>query len=474
MGQETKQSHYTLEEEQEFCLRLREETNWLKEWIKNNSLKKSPFLCGYEIEGWIINNQALPYACSDQFLEHLDDPHVTPELSKCNFEINGNPFKVDQKLASHLEEDFYLYWKKCSDTALKKDGRILLIGTYPDLTQISFGMKQIYPRNRYYAINDRINFLRKQPVPIQIQGRDTLLLNTSNIMHEAQTTSLQIHLQVDFTQAKDFYNAALIASPVMSALCANSPYVCGKELWEESRIPLFEKVISLKSENEGRRVSRVGLGYDFVQQCVSELFEQNLSYSVLLPDLKDTKKEKIQHLLLHNGTIWRWNRPLIGFDEEGQPHFRVEHRVPSSGPTLVDMQANMFFFMGLIHFIKRQITNQKTSITFQELEEDFYRASQFGLSSEIKWLDGKIYQIKDLLLKHLISSVWEELNNLSLACSRTETLINDIIKNRVDSLQTGSAWQKNYVKKFGKKFNNLVETYWKNQQTDTPVYQWKV
>lgn len=474
MGQETKQSHYTPEEEREFCLRLKEETGWLKQWIQNNHLKKSPLICGYEIEGWIIDDKALPYACSDQFLEYLDDPHVTPELSKCNFEINGNPFKVDQKLASCLKEDFYLYWKKCSDTVLKKKGRILFIGTYPDLSQISFGMKQIYPRNRYYAINDRINSLRKQPVQIQIQGRDTLLLDTSNIMHEAETTSLQIHLQVDFSQAKDFYNAALIASPIMSALCANSPYVCGKGLWEESRIPLFEKVISLESENEGRRVSRVGLGYGFVRQCVSELFDQNLSYAVLLPDLENAKKEKIHHLLLHNGTIWRWNRPLIGFDKEGKPHFRVEHRVPSSGPTLVDMQANMFFFIGLIHFIKKQITHQKMDITFQELEKDFYRASQFGLSTKIKWLDGKFYQIKDLLLQKLIPSVWEELNHFSLACSRTETLINDVIKNRADSLQTGSAWQKAYVKKFGKKFDKLVEEYWKNQQTNVPVYKWKI
>ena len=293
-------------------------------------------------------------------------------------------------------------------------------------------------------------------------------------MHEAETTSLQIHLQADISQAKDFYNAALMASPIMSALCANSPYVRGKELWEESRIPLFEQVISLESENEGRRVSRMGQGYGFVQQCVSELFDQNLSYSILLPELKNTEKEKIQHLLLHNGTIWRWNRPLIGFDEEGQPHFRVEHRVPSSGPTLIDMQANMFFFIGLIHLIKKRIANNKMGITFQELEKCFYSASQFGLSAEIKWLDGKPYQVRDLLLQQLIPSVWEELNNLSLACSRTETLINDTIKNRVDSLQTGSAWQKSYTKKFGKQFDRLVEEYWKNQQTNTPVYQWKV
>lgn len=474
MGQETGQSHYTPKEEREFYLRLKEETSWLKQWIQNKHFKKSPLICGYEVEGWIIDEKALPYACSDRFLKLLGDPHVTPELSKCNFEINGNPFNLDQKLASHLERDFDFYWKKCSETALQKKARILCIGTYPDLTQIPFGMKQIYPRNRYYAINSRIHSLRKKPVHIQIQGKDTLLLDISNIMHEAETTSLQIHLQVDFSQAKDFYNAALIASPIMSALCANSPYVCGKELWEESRIPLFEQVISLESNDKEKPVSRVGLGHGFVQDCISELFDQNLSYSILLPELHDSEKEKMKHLLFHNGTIWRWNRPLIGFDEEGQPHFRVEHRVPSSGPTLMDMQANIFFFIGLIHFIQKQIANQEIPITFQELEQFFYKASQFGLSAKIKWLNEETAPIRDLLLQKIIPSVWEEMSNLSLSCSRTEKLIKDVIGNRVDSLQTGSNWQKAYVQKFGKKFDKLVESYWKNQQTNRPVYQWRV
>ena len=474
MGQETGQSHYTKKEEQEFCLRLEEETKWLKKQIKSKASTKSPLICGYEVEGWIINDQALPYACSDKFLKNLDDPHITPELSKCNFEINGDPFPVGSGLVSHLEEDFHFYWKKCSETAHKRKGRVLFIGTYPDLTQISFGMKHIYPRNRYYAINNHINALRKQPVHIQIQGRETLFLDTSNIMHEAQTTSLQIHLQVDFSQAKDFYNASLIASPMMSALCANSPYVCGKELWDESRVPLFEQVISLNAEQKGRQVSRVGLGQGFVRECVSELFDQNLLYSVLLPEVTNSGKEKLQHLLLHNGTIWRWNRPLIGFDEKGQFHFRVEHRVPSAGPTLIDMQANIFFFIGLVHWVKKQIAGKKIGLIFQELEESFYSACQFGFSTKIKWLDGKMYKIGDLIFQKLISAVWEELNGLSLAESRTNTLINDVIKNRVASLQTGAFWQKAYVRKFGKQFNKLVESYWKNQQKNIPIYQWRI
>ena len=181
---------------------------------------------------------------------------------------------------------------------------------------------------------NRIRSLRKEPVHIKIQGRETLALDISNIIHEAGTTSLQIHLQVNFSEAKDFYNASLIASPIMCALCANSPFIYGKELWDESRIPLFEQVISLEVIQNSKKVSRVGLGHGFVNECISELFDHNLLHPILLPEIRDKDTKKLHHLLLHNGTIWRWNRPLIGFDERGNVHFRIEHRVPSAGPVL--------------------------------------------------------------------------------------------------------------------------------------------
>ena len=474
MGKETTQSYYTEEEENEFRFRLEEETKLLKQWIESRYFKNSLLVCGYEMEGWIINDKALPYACSDKLLKNISDPHITPELSKFNFEINGNPFKVDSGLAHHLDQDFRFYWKKCADMAALQKGRVMFIGIYPDLTQVFFGLKQIYPRHRYYAINNRINSLRKEKVRIHITGREELSLDTSSIIHEAETTSLQIHLQVDFAQAKDFYNASLIASPVMSALCANSPYICGKELWDESRIPLFEQVISLEAVQNGRSVSRVGLGHGFIQQCVSELFDHNLLHPVLLPEIIEVKKEKMRHLLLHNGTIWRWNRPIIGFDENGKAHFRIEHRVPSAGPTLVDMQANIVFFIGLLHLIKKNIACNGLHIIFSELEHSFHLASRLGLSCEIKWLDKKIYRIDNLISQKLIPAVWDELNQLSLNCDRTNYLINDVIKNRAASAQNGASWQKKFVNKFGKQFTKLVQCYWENQQEDIPVYQWVV
>lgn len=473
MGQEIRHFHYTESEEREFGRRLREETKWLKNWILSNRKFPSPLKCGYEAEGWIVTAKGLPAPCSDEFLKSLDDGHITPELSKCNFEINGNCFPVNQSLALNLQKDFQMYWEKSLKSAKRLNKKITFIGTYPDLSLIPFGINEIFPRKRYYAINDRIKAFRKAPAHIYISGLETWELNALSIMHEAQTTSLQIHFQVAWADAVDVYNSSLLASPIMGALCANSPYICGKALWQESRVPLFEQIVGLKIKQGEREISRVGLGHGFVENCISELFAQNLLRPALLPDIEDAPVENLKHLSLHNGTIWRWNRPVIGIDKiTGAPSFRVEHRVPSAGPTLIDMQANILFFIGLVHFIKGQIKNKKIHLSFAKLERSFYRACKEGLSSEIPWIDGKSYRIDKLVSEKLISEVCLGLKSLSLTDERSDFLINQVIKNRALSGQTGSVWQRSFVEHYGKRFEELIQCYLKNQEQDLPVFQW--
>ena len=71
-------------------------------------------------------------------------------------------------------------------------------------------------------------------------------------------------------------------------------------------------------------------------------------YPVLLPLESDAPPHAYPHLRLHNGTIWRWNRMLIGFDSGGAPHLRIEQRVMPAGPSIVDMIANAAFYYGVV------------------------------------------------------------------------------------------------------------------------------
>jgi hypothetical protein len=76
----------------------------------------------------------------------------------------------------------------------------------------------------------------------------------------------------------------------------------------------------------------------------------------VLPVLDDEDPEAVleaggtpalPELRLHNGTVWRWNRPVYDVVDD-VPHLRVENRVLPGGPTVVDILANGAFYFGAL------------------------------------------------------------------------------------------------------------------------------
>ena len=87
----------------------------------------------------------------------------------------------------------------------------------------------------------------------------------------------------------------------------SSPYLFGHSLWDETRIPLFEQ-----SVNTGQGFPpRVSFGEGYVRDFLVEIFEENdKNHQILIPMVHNTPAERLQHVRFHNGTLWRWNRPL--------------------------------------------------------------------------------------------------------------------------------------------------------------------
>lgn len=474
MGQEVTKNSFDLQAEKIFLKKLKEETKHFKNLIKNPSkFTKGKLKCGYELEAWLVDSHCRPADKSVEFLKKLNDGQVTPELSKFNFEINGTPFFLKKDYVHNLKDDIQNFFNRCTNTAYLHQSNVLLIGTYPDFCSDDMSENNITPSNRYKVLNDRILDLRKGPAQISIEGKDELKMELSNILFESQATSLQIHLQVELNEAKNFYNASILASPFMAALCANSPFACGKELWHESRIPIFEQSISLNSKLNGKDVGRVSMGHDFVKKCISELFDLNLHYHVLLPEVSNVSTDSLKHLKFHNGTIWRWNRPLIDFSPNGEPHIRIEHRVPSAGPTTKDVKANILFFVGLVHAFKN-ILKSNEIIDFETNNKNFYEAAKNGLNAQITWIDGEKIQISDFIGNNLVDLVKQELIMLGNDPLEIDDLIENVIKKRALNKQNGAQWQIDFIKKHGKDFSKMLDRYIKFQNKNIPVYLWPI
>jgi hypothetical protein len=181
--------------------------------------------------------------------------------------------------------------------------------------------------------------------------------------------------------------------------------------------------------------------------------------------------ERLSHLRLHNGTIWRWNRPLIGFGPDGVPHVRIEHRVMAAGPSIPDMIANAALFYGAVHALARRETPPARILTFADSRRNFYRAARNGLLGELTWLGGGPVSVYDLLLQELLPLARRGLESLEIDRADIDAYLG-IIEARVRSGCTGARWQRAYVARHRCDLETLTAAYLEQQNSGRPVHEW--
>jgi hypothetical protein len=181
----------------------------------------------------------------------------------------------------------------------------------------------------------------------------------------------------------------------------------------------------------------------------------------------DKPTESLHHFNLHNGTIWRWVRPILGQNSSGEYHLRLELRVVPSGPTLIDTVANLVFYIGLTEGLMA-CGNDLTQLEFNTLETDFYAAARDGMKARVHWIDGRQDSLKNLILSHALPLAQTGLNNMGV--ENTDKWL-DIIAARVSSEQTGADWIMQHWKQHGDTAA-LVQAYLHHASSNTPVHLW--
>jgi gamma-glutamyl:cysteine ligase YbdK (ATP-grasp superfamily) len=472
MGQEITDSEFDESAFVEFRRRLDQETSLLQDWLAQGRLRSRERRFGFEIEGWLIDAGGRPAAQNQAFLAALNDPLVVPELARFNFEINSDPLTLASGALDAMHDALLARWRRCETAADRLGLRPLLTGILPTVRSTDLSLECMSPLQRYLAINDQIFRLRHgAPIKVDIEGTEHLRHQHDDVMLEAGTTSLQIHVQVDAAEAARAFNVCKMISAITVGVAANSPFLFGRQLWHETRIPLFEQAVSVGASDYSKRVT---FGIAYAQQSILECFEANRArYPVILPDLIDAPPSQLAHLRLHNGTIWRWNRPLIGFDSEGVPHCRIEHRVVAAGPTLRDAIANMALFLGLFEALMRSAQPLETLLPFSVARDNFYAAARYGLVAEVRWLDGETRCLAELLSEQLLDVA---MHGLALA-GLNESEIQDwlgLIRARVLRRMTGADWQIAWVARHGRDYAALVDAYAQRQAGNAPVHEWSL
>jgi gamma-glutamyl:cysteine ligase YbdK (ATP-grasp superfamily) len=475
MGQEIASSRFDARDFQRFSDCLRAETALLETWFRDRRFASGPSVAGFELEAWLVNATGRPAPVNQAYLERLDDPLVVPELSVFNVEFNTPERPLRENVLSRMHAEFEALWQRSDRVAGELGAALAMIGILPTVRERDLTIASMSRMIRYRALNEQVLRMRRgRPMQLNIRGPEVLRTEHRDVMLEAGTTSFQIHLQVNQPDAVDFYNAAVMLAAPMVAVAANSPYLFGKDLWDETRIPLFEQAVAvggdINVDDPTRR--RVTFGSGYLKRSLSELFRENLDrYPPLLPMCADEPLERLNHLRLHNGTIWRWNRPLIGFGRDGVPHVRIEHRVMAAGPSIPDMIANAALFYGAVHALARRERPPARSLTFADSRLNFYRAARNGLLAELRWLGGEVVSVYDLLLRELLPLAREGLTSLDIDRSDIDAYLG-IIEARIRSGCTGARWQRAYVARHRCDLVTLTAAYLERQNSGLPVHEW--
>jgi hypothetical protein len=470
MGREIETSEFTPADFLDFSRHLEVETDLLRRQLDDGRFHPAGQHGGFELEAWLVDATGRPAALNEPFLERLDNPLVVPELARFNVELNGAPQPLAGSGLRRLHDELETTWAACATAAADLDARLAMVGIWPAAAEADLVPDNMSDQHRYRALNEQFLRLRGgSPTVLEIEGRDRLELTYAGVLLESVATSFQIHLETEPARAVADFNAALAASGPLVAAAANSPYLFGHDLWCETRIPLFEQAIDVSA---GGGPQRVTFGHGYLDRSVHELFERNRrDFPVMLPVAVDTPAAALGHLCLHNGTIWRWNRPLVGIADDGRLQLRIEHRTLPAGPTVVDCISNAALFFGLVRALADARDAVVDRLPFTAARDNFYLAARHGLDAELTWFDGRSGPAVELFEAELLPAARRGLELLEVDYADRDDYLG-VAEARVRSGRTGCDWQRAWVARHGDDMRGLALAYLAEQDRGRPVHEW--
>src|SRR6516225_5713374 len=394
MGTDIDKEEFDERDYARFAERLEECLTVLGRLLDQPGFGAGPATVGAELELFLIDSAARTLPHNQAIRAAVADPRVTVELNRFNLELNATPALLAGRPFATLGGELNLLVDQVTHAARDYGGRVAVIGILPTLSLTDLGPGAMTDLPRYRVLAGGLRRLRQDPFRIRIAGADPLELASNDVGLEAANTSFQVHLRVDPADFTRTYNAVQLASAPVLAVAGNSPTFLGHRLWEETRIAVFKQSVDDRpGHGPRRRPARTALGTGWVRGGPLELFTESIRlHQPVLPVLghpgpiasaAGPQPPPLDELRLHQGTVWRWNRPI--YDPASGGHLRIEMRALPAGPTVTDMLANAAFLIGLTLWLAAQDERWTYALPFERADHGFYRAAQHGLAAELSW-----------------------------------------------------------------------------------------
>jgi hypothetical protein len=487
MGQDVAKTQFTREDRQQYRQKVRRSLDVFARMLAESRFDVERRSMGLEIELNLADEFGDPAMVNEKVLDLIADEDFQTELAQFNIEINIPPKKIEGAVFQTLETEVRASLNHADDMSKQAGADVVMIGILPTLRPEHLGFDSLSANPRYALINEQIFAARGEDLQISIDGVDKLNTFADTIAPEAACTSVQLHLQVNPETFAAHWNASQTIAGVQMALAANSPFFFGKELWRETRIALFEQATDTRPEElkaQGVR-PRVWFGERWITS-IFDLFEENVRYfPSLLPicEAEDPVEvlergdvPKLAELRLHNGTIYRWNRPVYDV-VRGKPHLRVENRCLPAGPTVVDVLANAALYYGLIKVLAEADRPVWSQMSFSAAEENFHAGARYGIDAKIYWPGVGEVPATELVLRRLLPLAHQGLEEWGVDTADKDRLLG-IIEQRCLTGRNGASWQAAAFHRLHDdhdRFDALREmmrSYVTHMHSNEPVHTW--
>lgn len=490
MGEEVKRTTYDSAHRREYRRKIQLCLDAFETMLAESCFDSEQPLTGMEIECNLVDADYQPAMSNRHVLDAIGDPAYQVELGAYNIEFNVPPHALPGHTGLDLEAEVRTSLNEAENKAGAAGGaHIVMIGILPTLMSDHLDHGWMSESKRYAALNESIFSSRGGDIHINISGPEPLSWHTATIAPESACTSMQLHLQLDPETFAANWNAAQIVAGPQLALGANSPFFFGHRLWAETRIELFAQSTDTRSDeqkSQGVR-PRVWFGEQWISSIL-DLYRENVRYfEFLLPEVSDEdpvaelaagRIPQLSELRLHNGTVYRWNRPVYDV-VDGRPHLRLENRVLPAGPTVVDMLANSAFFYGMLRSLSEANNPLWTAMDFGVADANFRAAALDGIDARLRWPGLGEVTARELVLDTLLPIADEGLRRWGVDAEVRDRFLG-VIEGRARTGRNGASWQVSTVRALQDggmsrpaALAEMLHRYCEHMHANAPVHTWE-
>lgn len=470
-----------------FVRALLEDLRALERMLAEGRIESGVRRIGAEQELFLVDRALRPAPAALEVLARLAGRPFTTELGLFNLELNLAPKIFAGDCLARTEAELLEGLEEARGAAAAVGVEPVLAGILPTLEKSHLGLDYMTPLPRYAELNRVTSELRGGDFHTFIKGLDEFFTTHPNVMLEACNASFQVHFQVGPEEFAPLYNLAqLVTAPVL-ACAVNSPVLLQHRLWHETRVALFQQSLDARSRTHAARGQRkrVRFGERWVERTVLEIHREDVArYRVLIGgeldeppmDVLDRGEvPRLSALRLHNGTIYRWNRPCYGV-QDGRAHLRIENRALPAGPTVLDEVANAALFFGLMSALGDEYGDVTRRIDFDAAKQNFVAAARYGLEASLRWVDGRTWPAAGLLAEHLLPLARQGLASRGIEAADSERYLG-VIEERVASGRTGARWAFDSLQvlepeRADERQRALVRGMLAGQRQNEPVHRW--